>query len=354
MDSLLSLLLGAVGGAVATFTRGWVGAFWSGRVTGRRLELELRAEEQRKLRKLIARYHGRMLEAALDWNRRMWQLYENPDGQYLDIDDRLIDDRLTPDGDLKPKFVEQYLFRSYVYRFLALCAIARRFETEAFYIESQIARENDRAFVKFAKSFLWVMTSPDLHKPFDDGMPGRDHFRNDEFRPILDACYQSRPAPLADHEPAEPDIFDMTRFDEMLRQRDSTKRGLDEVLRFFDGLKKDDTAGVDDGKGGYQSVDRYRWDRLVALHLLVMAFIDAIGYPWQKPTEDQYRKACAHFRHQEIRRNFVEEFRDLGLADHPTMQELGTVLRRPEGPFKAVAQAAPSYASRSGLDSLRT
>jgi hypothetical protein len=43
-----------------------------------------------------------------------------------------------------------------------------------------------------------------------------------------------------------------------------TEQALDSVLDFFNNLQAEE--------------DRYRWDRLVALHLVVLAFIDDFGY----------------------------------------------------------------------------
>jgi hypothetical protein len=73
----------------------------------------------------------------------------------------------------------EYLFRSYVYRLVALGAIARKFESQAFYIDSQFAHPKDFEFLKFSKAFLWALTTSDLP---DDSFPGQDHIPNDELR----------------------------------------------------------------------------------------------------------------------------------------------------------------------------
>ena len=70
-------------------------------------------------------------------------------------------------------------------------------------------------------------------------------------------------------------IFDLERYLAMLRCADEGHGGkvyMDEFLELFDGVRPDDYAP--DGR------QRRRWDRLVALHLVTLAFIEACGYEW--------------------------------------------------------------------------
>jgi hypothetical protein len=311
---LVGLVAGSIGGLISAAVELKLATREDAARSARRLELEHMAEESKKLRTLIGQYHGRFLEAALDWDRRMWQLYDDPDGPYLDVDDRVLEDYTSEPH--RAVFEEQYLFLSYVYRFLALCSLARRFESEAFYIDAKIALASDLEVVKFTKSFLWVMTSPDLHRPFHDGMPGRDHFRNDEFRPLLDACYAER-----DHGQIRITDFDYTRFMHLLQSTEHVKT-FKTVLFFFDGIKKTGDVATD------AKVPRYRWDRLVALHVLVMAFIREIGYEWQRPTPAQIADAGSNFNYPGIRMNLINHFPALGFGASPNMQEIADVLRR--------------------------
>jgi hypothetical protein len=253
-----------------------------------------RLDQKKELRRLIGRYHGRMLEAAIDWDRRMHQLYE-PKGT----------DYMAP-GEKNRYNHNEYLYLSVVFRFLSLLGIARKFESEAFYIDSRIARHKDFDFLRYAKSFLWVMTDSKL-TPEDD-MPGLDHFRNDEFRPLLDVCYRREKGVLPENEPKEGElVFDLERFrkllDESKPKRDEskpktgdpetaegvglepdTKEEIKQVLDFFDGI----------GPGEYKDgLKRRRWERIVCLHLLTICFIGTFGYSWQKKKEDIDEKRAA-------------------------------------------------------------
>jgi hypothetical protein len=244
-----------------------------------------RLEQKKELKNLIGDYHGRMLESARDWDRRMHKLYA-PKGT----------DHMAPHGGCYDH--EEYLYLSVVFRFLSLLGIARKFESHAFYIDSRIAERNDLYFLRYAKSFLWVMTDSNLTP--DDGMPAKDHFLNDEFRPLLDMCYRRHEGLLPENEPKEGElVFDWQRFlvllDESRPPEDDDKQdgkvwanandGLDpdiqkkirQVLGFFDGIRPNEY----DAQG-----KRRRWERIICLHLLTICFIGTFGYPWEKKKEE--------------------------------------------------------------------
>ena len=311
--------------------------------------------EREKLRDLIEKYHGRMLEAAVDWDRRMGQLYqhvpephERPRGSPYGTDHPSL--HLLRGRDfLDPK---EYLFRSYVFRFLALCALARKFEAEAFFIDAQFASRKDFDFLKFAKAFLWAMTTSDLS---DDEFPGQSHFPNDQFRPLLDRCYRpvNNDLPLVlDKEQQREVIFDIAYLHQLVEQEfESLYRRVDEngeervmgpwrrdipdryynrddyefqaregdlttpgdlhkVIAFFDGLHRDTTY--------YEREKRlrvHRWDRLCVLHLLVMGFINRFGYPWQVARHERLAGAVNQIVDHDIVSDFAAAFEDLGFGD---------------------------------------
>ena len=277
-------------------------------------------EQKKEVKKSIGEYHGRMLEAAADWDRRMQQLYDN-EGKHMNPGEKHRYDR------------DQYLFLSVVFRFLSLVGIARKFEATAFYIDSRIAKGKELDFLRYAKGFLWVMTFSDLTP--HDGMPARDHFLNDEFRPLLDMCYRRVEKVLPEDDPKAGEIvFDWRRFRAIINQsrpgpeatadsdnsETKAKEDLDpdgesldrdsvdairQVLAFFDGIKPAEHERSE--KKPQLEYKRRRWDRIVCLHLLVICFIGTFGYSWQKKKDEICSK-----RTEAIKR-LVEEARDPGL-----------------------------------------
>jgi hypothetical protein len=236
------------------------------------LGAQFKHDQRKKLRELIGEYHGRMLEAALDWDRRMGQLYDRA----ARGEEGARWHELAP-GPQKRFAPEQYVYQSLVFRFLCLMALARRFEVEAFFIRLEVAGERDFDFLRYTKGFLWSAIHPEITP--NDGLPGLDHFRSDSFRPVLDYCYARRdglPETLSREDRL---IFDWERFHAIVEKlnlgepeqasTDSVARAFMEVFAFFDGLCS-------------HSDTRRRWDRLVALHLFVLAFIATFGYSWQR------------------------------------------------------------------------
>jgi hypothetical protein len=57
-----------------------------------------------------------------------------------------------------------------------------------------------------------------------------------------------------------------------------------------------------------------RWDRLVALHLVLLAFINRFGYARQRSQQDQFNDAARQMRHAQVLENLVAGLprRDLG------------------------------------------
>jgi hypothetical protein len=74
---------------------------------------------------------------------------------------------------------------------------------------------------------------------------------------------------------------------------------LDSTLNFFNGLRADEN-------------NRYRWDRLVALHLILLAFIEDFGHEFQRPTAKTIEDVAREFRNPEVPRNLINWLPKLG------------------------------------------
>jgi hypothetical protein len=252
-----------------------------------KLETEYEYEQRRELRQLIGRYHGRLVEAADGWRNRMENLFKHEADGHLDAGGRYE----NPD----------YYFASTVHRFLVLCSLARLFEAEAFFIDARIGEPKDLHFVRFVKAFRWAMTDLELIEGLEyDAWAARDHFLTDRFRVICDAC--------------APDGKLVTLPE--LEARAGHDPVLEPVFRFFDGLRADEP--------------RLRWDRLVALDLLVLAFLNVVGYELQRSTDADFARAAACIRNPAIRRNLLAAVGRFGLADQPAVRPLVGALAEDE------------------------
>jgi hypothetical protein len=314
-------VLGTAGLAAGVATV--VAAVLNNRGALRIVNVQYRLEERRKLRDLMGSYTGRMLEAAVDWDHRMRTLYAH-DFFWVGMSPGLLkpseDDGEPYTEDARWRDPDAYLYHSVVYRFLRLLAIARRFEAEAFFIDATMAREHEVDFLCYAKSFIWVMTSSKLTP--NDGVPGRDHFLHEEFKPLLDLCYRDYGGDLSkSRAPKGEPIFDWRRFLTMLEVEDpESKKELDKVLSFFNELRQVEYLP----EGG----KRRRWERLVCLHLLALNFIETFGYAWQKEDASRRRTAALQFliRDKTVAEAFRDGLDELGLNEQRQMQDLKSAL----------------------------
>lgn len=253
-----------------------------------KLKAEYEYEQRRELRQLIGRHQGRMLEAAEAWNNRMNNLYDHEAEGRLEVQGRYDE--------------PNYYLWSTAYRFLTLCSLARQFEAQAFYIDVRIAQQSDLDFVKFAKAFRWLMTDLALVEGLEyEPWEGTDHFYNDRFRGICDSFRK------------EDDVLSLADFEEQA----PTDPNLRQVLAFFDGLQA--------------AEPRLRWDRLVALHLFVMAFLNAFGYDMQYSSDADLARAVDRLVTPEVRRNLVAAVTKLGLAQNVEAQRVVNALQGSAG-----------------------
>jgi hypothetical protein len=246
----------------------------------KKAETEYQYEARKVLRSLIGGYHGRVLDAAVDFHHRMTNLYDSDSGAARH---RLLDVRGKPDGN--------YYYLSTVRRFLNLAALGLRFERDAIFIDARIAEHGDREFLYFVRAFRWAMTSETPFADFTDYPRGqaRDHFFSDQYRALFAVITDERP------------FLDQPAFEQLL----NSSHELQPVLDFFDGLSPDE--------------QRFRWDRLVILHLLLMAFISGHGYPMQEPGSEDYERAVAHLRHPDAGPRLLKRLPRLGLDGNPAI-----------------------------------
>jgi hypothetical protein len=247
-----------------------------------RLKTEYDYEQRKKLRDLIGRYHGRVLQAAEEMHYRMRSLYIYEAKGWLQVGKDYRKVSSNPD---------KYYFHTMVYRFLALCVVIRRFETEAIYVDARIAEKTDFAFIKYLRAITWIITAARLFDrlPYDE-QTATDHFFRDDLRRVCDSC-------LVQEEDGEDHFISLDE----LRGRMGEDEVLVSTLDFFNGLRADES--------------RYRWDRVVALHLILIAFINDFGYQFQRSTRKQMDEVAGKFRTREVPQNLLHRLPKLGLVE---------------------------------------
>jgi hypothetical protein len=117
-------------------------------------------------------------------------------------------------------------------------------------------------------------------------MYSTDHFFRDRLREVCDSCIVEER--FLGHEELR---------SVLLNSSDS-----DIVFRFFDGLKRNEP--------------RLRWDRLVAIHLLLLAFVNSFGYEMQKSTPQQFVDVALQANNAQVLRNLASWLPKLGLQQN--------------------------------------
>jgi hypothetical protein len=242
---------------------------------------------------LIGQFHGRILLAAEHLNHRLWNLQENQSKGWLSVNGSYDNP------------VKHYYFTTTTYRFLFLIGCIRLFESEALFIDSRIAKGNELSFLKFVKSLEWALTDVALFNGLSyDDFNEKDHLFTDNLRLICEICTK------------EQKVISQEEFHICLCESDSQNK-ITPLLSLFDGLCADE--------------ERLRWDRIVAFHLLLMAFVNTFGYDMQRSSPDQFKQIAKSIRHNEVLHNLDEWLQKLGLSNEKEVAHISDAIKSIEG-----------------------
>ncbi|QGZ64358.1 hypothetical protein [Paraburkholderia acidisoli] len=285
LDLLLSPtnLLGAA--TVSVLVTATVNYFFKRRENRHKAALDYEYEQKKASRELIARYKGRILREAVQMTGRQRNLYSNWKNGWMSK---------TPSvgGD-------GYYFTSTVYRFLSLYTLLHEADSEAILLDTDIAQKTDYAFLKYLTVMRWVMTDVNLFDGLQyDSSKSSDHFFSDDLRVCTKPCWLEGKVVTYDKFRAEQFVAVSTL----------------PILDFFDGLQK--------------SENRYRWDRLVALHLILAAYINKFGYDLQHATNKDIRGIAEQVQHRVILENLIAGLERHRLSRDSTIKNLIREMRK--------------------------
>jgi hypothetical protein len=286
IDALYAIISANTGllwsGLVAATVSAGVSYLFKRQETRYSAEIAYEYEQRKKLRELIGRYHGRLLNAANSMNYRLWNLYKNHKKGWLAVKSKYSDPG-------------SYYFKTSVYRFMNVCALVRQLETEAVLLDARIAKKEDFVFLNYAAALHWVMTDVALFEGLAyDSFDQTDHFFSDSYREYCDACLQ------------EGVFVSLGQFSELLRG--DLRKKLMPVLRYFDGLNPNEA--------------RLRWDRLVAFHLLLLAFINSFGYERQHTDQEKFTYVAKQIGNARVLKNLADWLPRHDLGSDPEAQKI--------------------------------
>lgn len=282
---------------ISAFVSAGVSYWFRKRETRDRLQTEYEYEQKKKLRDLIGRHHGRLLNAAGSLNYRLFNFYEVvTESEKEDIEWELWP---WPDDD------GSYFYSS-VYRFMNVCCVIRQFEREALYVDARFAEEQDFLFVKYLNALRLCMTDTALWK----GLPyvsadETDHFFADTFRQYCDSCIDTNE-----------NFLNYIDFIERVRTTDS------ELQKYKFSLKKDESLKSVLKFFYLFSPRELKWDRLVSFHLILVKLINSFGYEEQRESEERIDQILSQFKHEEVKRNLLDWLPQRGLDQEPLTKTL--------------------------------
>lgn len=286
--------------AAATFIAPYIKYGFDKRLENRKLELAYQSEQRKALRNHIALHKGRFLEAADSLSQRLWNYERNQAKNWL-----------ATEGHYSGTF--RYYTKTFAYRFLLCIGTARLLEREAMYVDATYAKSDDFAFLKAIKLTIAVWTDTDLFGHFTyDSSQAIDHFYKDDLVAMADSFFDAdRPMSLAG-------------FTAAVRKK---KHPYIDVFRFFDGLKADES--------------RYRHDRAIAAHLVLIATLNSFGYSFQKTNVQKMGEVIDRMREPQVLMGLCTMVVRLDLQADDSFSALLDVIEQKHSGFTAHAYIPP-------------
>jgi hypothetical protein len=284
------------------------------RLETNKVEITYRSEQQKALRDHFARYKGLLLEAGESLNHRFWNFYYHEKAGWLDLRGHYFGDDCG------------YYAKSFAYRLLVMLSVIRLVERKSLYIDATVATAEDFNFLKALKLNLRIWTDTALFHglTYDQGV-ATDHFFRDSLASMADR--------LQDRDNV---IISMDAFSKAV-QRD--KHPYVDVFQYLDGVCTGE--------------ERYRFDRIVCAHLVLLATLNSSGYDYQQSTAARMAEAAAKCEHPVVLSNLEYMIRNLKLERDTGFQRLLSVLASLAAPDGSPAARRPRWPLVNGPGSAR-
>ncbi|MER7394607.1 hypothetical protein ABT381_03690 [Streptomyces sp. NPDC000151] len=225
----------------------------------RKLDIEYAYEQQKELRNRIALYKGLLLETGGSMSNRLWNFFRHEGHGWLRMNGSCA--------------ASGYYIRSFAYRILCLIAVCRLIERQALFVDSVVAAGADRKFMEAMKLNIAVWIKVDLYDGLEyDGGRATDHFLRDRLADMADTLY------IGGH------LLSLREFRNRLAADDAEYCV---IFNFLDGARR-------------QEEGRFRFDRLVAVQLSLLATLNRFGYEYQHVLPETFTSAAEQCEHPVI------------------------------------------------------
>ncbi|MGJ0847752.1 hypothetical protein ACR77J_13765 [Tissierella praeacuta] len=245
-----------------------------------RLKLEHKYNERKKIKNILSKNKMFLLWAAEELNYRIWNLYNNYDKKW-------VDSNTTNKENLKG-----YYFKSFLYRISIFYTWIHKIESEIEYIDVTLADKEDLYFLKYLKVFTKLICNYQLINDYDKTYGShsqKDHlFANN----LTEQCRN------------------LSQLDFM---NDSV---------FLEWNLSHNNIFADYIKGIHPDENRYRWDVLQLLHILIMCFLNSYGYDYHYTTKEKFRNLLhAPYMHKRLIPNFINLISSFKMESEPELKK---------------------------------
>ncbi|OPY64651.1 MAG: hypothetical protein A4E62_02817 [Syntrophorhabdus sp. PtaU1.Bin002] len=253
-----------------------------------KLEAEHRYEQKKKIKEVIAKNKTSLLDAAESLNHRLWNFSKNYEKGWHKLSGKLVPD-------------SHYYLASFAYRILSFYAWVRRVEIQMVYLDATVASRDDLNFLKFLRLFEQTMCDTVLFEGLKyNSFYSRDHFFKNNFVHMCECFWKN-----------------------------------DEIMSYAD--FKSNTAGcleeaepmVDFLSGMNPEESRLRWDRLQALHYVLLMFLNSYGYEFQRTSIDKIKSLLDSApRQNKTIRNMESMIEEMSLGKHSEVKRVLETLQK--------------------------
>ncbi|MDR3631731.1 MAG: hypothetical protein P4L42_15525 [Desulfocapsaceae bacterium] len=247
-----------------------------------KLDAEHRYDQKKKIKEVIAKNKTSLLDAAESLNHRFWNFSVNY-GKEWHTDNDFSD------------LSRHYYLASFAYRILSFFSWVRRIETQMVFLDTTVASSADINFMKFLRVLSQVMCDTMLFKGLDyDDFHATDHFFKNDFNHMCESFWKDESVPsYADFK--ETSGEDLTQVQPMLAM----------------------LSGI----GPHEK--RLRWDRLQALHYLLLMFLNSYGYDFQYTSPEKIKKLVSRSpRPNKTISNLRDMLGEMFLATHKEVKKV--------------------------------
>jgi hypothetical protein len=224
--------------------------YLEGKSYTKKLEKDYTYEQRKKVKDAIAAHKGHLLNAASSLNGRLKNLTKVNGEKWLNVDGEY-----TTDGHL--------YFKTFVYRVLSFYAWINVLEDELIYMDTFISAKEDIEFLKFLRVFPLPFYDGDLvdgikNENGDDNLSAKEINRDIIYKDIFNSMYLWMITP-------EKKVIS---FEEFLSTYESNLDKISPLFSFLDGINPRE--------------NRFRWDRIYVLQILLVGFLNKFGYDFHK------------------------------------------------------------------------